>query len=605
MPRYANIYDICDTPILKEQPYGEPGRNLKLIYQKAAGNWLLKYLVLKGCRHPRIPLNQVPVYQTAIRAAMQAGYDDWQDAEWINRTFKPVAELLDQIGRPHFRQREKISRVPENPEPEQLDAVIERCMQDILRTWHSNSENPYFPVAAQVILSGDDHMDGESFLNVLRGVGAFEYQNATLLFALMRCFIHCNPAKLKIIRKPYPGNAERLFQRPYWFIHRTAFYDTSFFELLLTRVAKSPVPPDELQQIIEIMENLLHFCIVISQEEMVTPNNGIRHPATTCLPLGEGEDYLCRLTKKNKSIKEDLGFGDYAPDTDTTFFALSIARKWLDLVEAKKLSVDDKLLEDCRKFLDHPWVEIITEYQIGSGYTSNPPTIRMTKPLDYDGAVPIWFDKPFLKPDGRIVRDTVGNEICPGHNIDILESILVNRKQWQSLAGENLKTVQRLLDFHYRAIRRGDFKHESAFQYYLPEIYVFYLGRFYDVYLTLSDSEKNMLDVGGRIEEIRQIALDYCKTDLMGYTLNAFDAALAVNALVLLRHEPKDDGVIAAGLKIMSEALGEGAKGHLFRPYEWTHLRHPCRIIVGSEVGTSLFVLSAFVNARRYLFGAP
>ncbi|MGJ0515893.1 MAG: hypothetical protein ACR65O_09110 [Methylomicrobium sp.] len=605
MTQYANIYDICDTPILKEQPYGEPGRNLKLIYQKSAGNWLLKYLILKGCRHPQIPMHAVPVYQAAIRAAMQSSYEDWRNADWINRTFRPIAELLDQIGRPHFRRREKIPRIQANPKLEQLDAVIKRCMQDILQTWNSNSENPYFPVAAQVIISGDDYMDGESFLNVLQGVGAFEYQNATLLFALVRCFIHCNPAKLKIIRKPYRGIAERLFQRSHWFVHRTAFYDTSFFELLLTRVAKSQVAPDELQQIVKIMENLLHFCVVTSQEWLVTPNNGIQHPATTCLPLGEGDEYLCRLTKKNKAIKENLGFGDYAPDTDTTFFTLSIAKKWLELVEEKQLTVDAKLLEECRKFLDHPWVEIIAEYQIGSGYTSNPPTIQMTKPLNYYGAIPIWFDKPFLKPDGRLVRNAVGNEICPGHNMDILESMLVNRKQWQSLSGENLKTVRRLFDFHYETIKSGDFKHESAFQYYLPEIYVFYIGRLYEVYSTLSESEKNILDFSGRIEEIRQIALEYCKTDLLGYTLNAFDAAIAVSSLVLLRHEPKDDGIIATGLQIMSDALGEGVKGHLFMPYEWTHLRHPCRIIVGSEVATSLFVLSAFVNARYYLQENP
>jgi hypothetical protein len=604
MVRYANIYDICDTPILKEHPYGEPGQNLMLLYRKSACNWLLKYLILKGCRHPHIPMPAVSVYQEAIRAAMQAGYDNWRDADWINRTFKPVAELLDQIERPHFRQREKVSLIRTNPSAQQLDAVIKRCMEDILHTWNQNGENPYFPVAAQVILSGDDHMNGENFLNVLRGVGAFEYQNATLLFALVRCFIHCNPARLNIVRKPYHGIAESLFQRSQWFIHRTAFYDTSFFELLLTRVAKSEVAPDELQQIVAIMENLLHFCVVTSQEWLVTPNNGVKHPATTCLPTGNGDDYLCRLTKKNKAIKEDLGFGDYAPDTDTTFFALSIARKWLDLVEEKNLSVNMELIGECRKFLAHPWVEIITEYQIGSGYTSNPPTIRMTQPLNYHGAIPIWFDKPFPKHDGRIVRDAVGNEICPGHNMDILESMLVNRKQWRSLAGENLKTVKRLFDFHYEAITNGDFKHESAFQYYLPEIYIFYIGRFYEVYLTLSDTEKNILDFGGRVEEIRQIALDYCKTDLIGYSLNAFDAALAVASLVLLRHEPKDDGVIATGLQAMSDAVGEGAKGHLFMPYEWTRLRHPCRIIVGSEVATSLFVLNAFVNARNYLYGS-
>lgn len=603
MTQYANIYDICDTPILKEQPYGAPGQNLKLLYQKSAGNGLLKYLILKGCHHPLIPMRMVPVYQAAIRAAMQASDEGWRDAGWIERTFRPIAELLDQISKPHFRHREKVSFSATHPNLERLDTVIQCCMQDILLTWNSNSENPAFPVAAQVILSGDDHMDGKNFLNILCGVSAFEYQNATLLFALVRCFIHCNPAKLKFVRKPYRGLAERLFYRPLWFMHRTAFYDVTFFELLLTRLVKTSVSPDELQQIVPIMENLLRFCVVSSQEWLVTPNNGIKHPAISCFPSDDRSDYSSGLSRKGRKIKMDLGFGDFAPDTDTTFFTLSIARKWLDLVREKHLSANVELLAECRKFLAHPWVEIINEYQIGSGYTSNPPTIQMTKPLNYQGAIPIWFDKTFLKPDGRVVRNIVGNEICPGHNMDILESMLVNRKQWRSLEGENLNTVRRLFDFHYETLKHGHFKHESAFQYYLPEIYVFYVGRMYDVYLTLSDTEKNVLDPSGRIEEIRQIALDFCKTDLLGYTLNAFDAALAVSSLVLLRHEPKDDGVIAAGLQVMSDAMGEGSRGHLFGAYEWTRLRHPCRIIVGSDVATSLFVLSAFVNARYYLYG--
>ncbi|MDD5276879.1 MAG: hypothetical protein PHR16_12455 [Methylovulum sp.] len=548
-------------------------------------------------------MQDVLTYQAAVRAAMQADYAHWRDANWINRTFKPVAELLDGIGKPQFQQREPVPLYHSIPSQEQINSVIKRCMQDILRIWNRDKKAPYFPVAAQVILSGDDHMNGENFLEVLRGAGAFEYQNATLLFALLRCFINSNPAKLKHIRKPYRGIAEKMFQRPFWFVHRTAFYDVNFFEHLLARVTKSKLTPEELQQTVQIMENLLHFCVVTSQEWLVTPNKGIRHPAITCLPLGSDGAQAYRLNKKNSTIKKDLGFGDYVPDTDTTFFALSIAKKWLDLVKAKNLSVDGNLLEECRNFLNYPWIEIITEYQIGSGYTSNPPTIHFTKPLDYQGAVPIWFDKSFPKPDGRVVKNVAGNEICPGHNMDILESILVNRKQWDALQGGNLKTVRRLIAFHYQTFKSGNYKYESAFQYYLPEIYLFYTGRVYDVYLTLSDVEKTLLDPEGCIEAIRQIALDYCKNDLITHTLNAFDAAMAVSALVLLQYEAKDDGVLATGLKVMSDALGEGVRGHPFLPYEWNRMRHPCRIIVGSDVSTSLFVLNAFVNAGFYLYG--
>lgn len=604
MAHYANIYDICDTPILKECPKSVPGENLKLLYQKSACNWVLKYLILKGCRHPQIPLCDIAVYQAAIRAAMQADYTQWQDKAWIKLTFKPIADLLDCIEKPQYQQRQPVPLCDAIPACEHINVIIQRCMQDILRVWRWDKKDAYFPVAAQVILSGDDDMDGENFLNVLCGVGAFEYQNATLILALLRCFINSTPAKLKLIRKPYKGIAEKMYQRPFWFMHRTAFYDVNFFEHLLVRITKSAVGPDELAQIVQIMQSLLQFCVVTSQETLVTPTKGIKHPAITCLPLDSGNDCLFRLSKKDRSIKNDLGFADYAPDTDTTFFTLSIAKKWLDLVEDRQLSVDETLLCECRKLLNHPWVEIVNEYQIGSGYSTNPPTIQFTKPLDYHGAIPIWFDKSFPKSDGRVVKNVAGNEICPGHNMDILESILINRKQWNALAGENLSTLQRLLDFHYQAFISGNFKRESAFQYYLPEIYMFYAGRVYAIYSKLSNVEKNQIDPAGHIEEIRRIALDYCKNELIAHTLNAFDAALAVSALVLLRYEDKEDGVLATGLKVISDALGEGAKGHPFSSYEWNRMRHPCRILIGSEVTTSMFVLNACVNARFYLYGS-
>jgi hypothetical protein len=199
------------------------------------------------------------------------------------------------------------------------------------------------------------------------------------------------------------------------------------------------------------------------------------------------------------------------------------------------------------------------------------------------------------------MREILGNEICPGHNMDILDAILVNRKQWLALEGENLAFLQRLLDFHYRAFVSGNFRHETALNYYLPEIYVYYLGRMYQTYQTLTDIDKRILDPEVKIEDMRRIAQQYCKDELIGYSLNAFDAALAVSALVLLSYEPRQDGVIAAGLKVLSQAAGEGRGKHPYRAYEWNRMRHPTRIVVGSEVATSLFVLRACTEAMRYL----
>jgi hypothetical protein len=479
--------------------------------------------------------------------------------------------------------------------------MIDNCLQDILRTWDKDKNDPWFPVAAQVQLSGDDHMDGKNFINVLQGVRSFEYKNITVLFALIRCFLMTNPARLKLIRKPYLGICEPMSASFAWIWHRIAFSDVNFFEHLLVFLSSDASRRQHYPRIVPILENLLRYCVCSSREWLETPNNHVPHPAITCLPIDAVGRPLCRLSEEAMQRKRDLGFGDYVPDTDTTFLTLAMARKWLDFVQREQLTVDKSLLEACESLLAYPWVEIISEYQVGGKYSSNPPTIQITKPLDYEGAVPIWFDKTFKKIDGRIIREILGNEICPGHNMDILDAILVNRKQWLALEGENLAFLQRLLDFHHRAFVSGNFRHETALKYYLPEIYVYYLGRMYQTYQTLTDIDKRTLDPEGKIEDMRRIAQQYCKDELTGYSLNAFDAALAVSALVLLSYEPRQDGVIAAGLKVLSQAAGEGRGKHPYRAYEWNRMRHPTRILVGSEVATSLFVLRACSEAMRYL----
>lgn len=246
---------------------------------------------------------------------------------------------------------------------------------------------------------------------------------------------------------------------------------------------------------------------------------------------------------------------------------------------------------------------MIHELQFGSRYETNPPTIRITNPLDYNGAVPIWFDKPFPRPGGETVREMLGNEICPGHNMDILDSILRNRRRWLALEGENLEVVHRFLEFHHRAYASGNFRIESAFMYYLPEIYVYYTGRFYDTVLGLDNEERAILDPSGKIEEIRRLAIEYVCDEMIVATMNPFDAALAISALVLLRYPSREDGVVATAFDVLVKSLGEGRSGHPYKAYEWNRMRHPTRIIVGSEVATSLFVMNAAVDARRFFFG--
>jgi len=604
MTRKANIYDICDRAILDGDCLTEPGRSLRSVYKKVARHPLLKYAILNWCRHPDLASTEISDYQVMMTKAVQATIENWQDAQWIETTFHPLAQLLDSIEDPAWQQRKKTERIGAELARTDVQNIIDNCLQDIYRAWDNDKRDPWFPVAAQVELSGDDHMDGNSFINVLQGVGSYEYKNITLLFALIRCFLMANPRWLKLIRTPYNGICEPMsgsLTRSFtWIWHRIAFSDVNFFEHLLVFVDRE-VAPEHRDRIVPMLENLLRYCLCTSREWLVTPNNHIQHPAITCLPKDAQGKQLCRMSDDAWQTKRDLGFGDYVPDTDTTFLSLAMARKWLDFVRREQLPADTELLAECESMLAYPWIEIISEYQVGGKFTSNPPTIQITKPLDYEGAVPIWFDKPFTTADGRTIREMLGNEICPGHNMDILDSILLNRRQWKALEGDNLVFLQRLLDFNYQAFVSGNFRHETALMYYLPEIYTYYMGRMYETYRSLSESERLILDPEGKIPEMRKIAVQYCKDELIGYSMNTFDAALAVAALALLEYEPMHDGVIATGLKVINDAVGEGKSGHPFKAYEWNRMRHPTRILVGSDVATSLFVLRACSEATRYL----
>jgi hypothetical protein len=601
MPEGPNLYDLCDAVILKERCRTEPGRNLRLVYRKVAGHPLLKLLILKGCRHSGIRPDELTALRQMMRSAIQATCQDWRNGQWIDSTFYPLARLLDRVENPRWQIRQPAQQGQGNPSTAEIQRVLDRCLEDLFGVWRKDRRDPWLPVAAQVVPSGDDHMDGRNFLEILRGVGSFEYQNITVLFALIRCFLMANPRKLKLVRRAYRGVSEPMSAPMTWIWHRIAFSDVNFFEHLLAYLETQGPRSAHAPRIIPILENLLRYCVVTSREWLVTPNRGIRHPAITCLPKDMEGRPLCRLSAAAWRKKSQLGFGDYVPDTDTTFLTLAMARKWLDLADREKIPADPTLLEECERILAHPWVEIINEYQIGGGCSSNPPTIRITKPLDYEGSVPIWFDKPFVKADGRLVRETAGNEICPGHNMDILDSILLNRKQWSAFEEDNLAFLHRLLEFHYRAFSSGNFRQESALKYYLPEIYTYYLGRMYQTWLTLEPAERHALDPQGRVQEMRGLAIEYCQEELLSRTLNPFDASLAVSALALLDYESADDGLLATGLNAIAGALGEGRHGHPFRAYEWNRMRHPTRILVGSPVATSLFVLRACVEVRRYL----
>jgi hypothetical protein len=69
----------------------------------------------------------------------------------------------------------------------------------------------------------------------------------------------------------------------------------------------------------------------------------------------------------------------------------------------------------------------------------------------------------------------------------------------------------------------------------------------------------------------------------------------------LLKDDEPGHPAMARGVRLLLERAGEGPKGHPYRAYEWNKMRHPTRILVGSEVSTSLFVLNALAEAQSFL----
>jgi len=60
----------------------EPSRNLALIFRNIPGQFFLRHFLLKSCRHPSIPMSEVPAYQAVFRAVRAHVATDHRENEW-------------------------------------------------------------------------------------------------------------------------------------------------------------------------------------------------------------------------------------------------------------------------------------------------------------------------------------------------------------------------------------------------------------------------------------------------------------------------------------------------------------------------------------------
>jgi len=551
-----SLYDVCD-PLLLNGAGGDA--HLAKFYRTALGNPALRPLLR---RTGLVELNDTPRLHGLREALVRARDDEAPDWAAIGQ---PVAELLDTIEL-HHPQPKPVSALGTVPAPglAEIERVIRSCGAHLLRTFKKSG---FIPAYAAFNLIGDPDLGGREFLMALTGLNARGYKNSTLLFNLARIFIARSPAR-SLINPPWAGIAEPMWQ-PMQIRHRSAYYDAFFTEALLSYVETGLASAAEATASKHAISEMVDFCLKTSAEEVPSHDGSTVRVITALAPLPHP-----RFSKFFSQIKQDLGFGIYVPDCDTTACSFSAA--------TQAGSTDP--------ILDQPLIDFYAGYQVGGGANESRVTVPLNDNIDYEGGVVSWIDnlageRPF------------GNDLDPTLNLDILEVSFRNLSRWKIIeTPQRLATVQRIIGFQKRLAASGAFTNPRSHIYYLPELYCAYFGRCYAAFMALPIAAREAIDPGGALDFIRGRVLAYVQTELIAGEMNVFDAALALIALGHLGAEPES---FAPALHCIVSHVGEGGRRGPFKAYEWNKMKTPTRILVGGPEVTSAFVLMALALARR------
>jgi hypothetical protein len=318
---------------------------------------------------------------------------------------------------------------------------------------------------------------------------------------------------------------------------------------------------------------MVEFCLVTSREEVAATDGSHFSVITALAPLPHP-----RFSKFFSQIKQELGFGVYVPDCDTTACAFSAA--------TQAGSADP--------ILDQPLLDFYSGYQVRSGDNEPRVTVPINDNIDYEGGIATWIDnlggeRPF------------GNDLDPTLNLDVLEVSFRNLARWKVLeTPHRLNTMQRIIGFQKRLVLSGAFAEPRSHIYYLPELYCAYFGRCYAAFMALPPTARQAIDPDGAFDAIRGKVLDYVENELSAAEMNVFDAALA---LIALGHLGASPATFAPALHCIISHLGEGGRHGPFKAYEWNKMKTPIRILVGGSEVTSAFVLMGLALARRAMMG--
>jgi hypothetical protein len=554
-----SLYDVCD-PLLRRRSGGDP--HLSKFYNTALGNPALRPLL----RRTGLPELRDEARLHGLRAALIAARDH-SEPDWA-AVGAPVSALLDGIELRH--PQPKPARSPERaPGLAEIEHVIRACGEHLLRSFRDNG---FIPTYAAFNLIGDPDLRGPELLMALTGLNSRGYKNSTLLFNLARVFIARSPVR-DLINPPWTGIAEPLWE-PVQIRHRSAYYDAFFTEALLSFAETGLASPEQAQASRAAITEMVDFCLRTSREQVRAQDGRTFDVVTALAPLPHA-----RFSRLFAHIKEDLGFGIYVPDCDTTACAFSAATQ---------AGSDHPMLEQ-------PLIDFYAGYQIRSGANQPKVTVPLNDNIDYEGGIATWIDN-------LAGEQPFGNDLDPTLNLDVLEVSFRNLARWQILeTPQRLDTVRRIIGFQMRLAASGAFTDPRSHIYYLPELYCAYFGRCYAAFAALPPPARQAIDPEGAFDLIRGKVLGYVLNELITIEMNAFDAALA---LIALAHLGADPACFTPALHCIVTQLGEGGRRSPFRGYEWNKMKTPTRIVVGGPEVTSAFVLMGLALARRAMMRA-
>ena len=549
-----SLYDVCD-PLLLKYRGGDP--HLGKFYRTALGNPALRPLL----RRTGLAELRDPGRLRALRGALIEARDN-VSPDWA-AIGQPVADLLDTVELKHPRPRPAAppGRAPALAE---IEAAIRDCGAHLLGSYRNNG---FIPTYAAFNLIGDVDLRGRELLMALTGIQSRGYKNSTLLFNLARIFIARSPAR-DLINPPWTGVAEPMRQ-PMQIRHRSAYYDAFFVEALLSFAETGLASSDQTAASRRVIADLIDFCLVTSREEVRARDGRPVTVITALAPLPHP-----RFSRFFSHIKQDLGFGVYVPDSDTTACSFSAATQ---------AGSEDPILEQ-------PLLDFFAGLQVDGGANEPLVTVPLNDTIDYDGGVVTWIDN-------AAGERPLGNDLDPTLNLDILEVSFRNLIRWKVIETPlRLATVQRIIGFQGRLVASGAFTDPRSHIYYLPELYCAYFGRCYAAFIALPAAAQRAIDPDGTFDFIRGRVLAYVEDELIVTEMNVFDAALA---LIALGHLGADAASLTPALHCIIGHLGEGGRHGPFKAYEWNKMKTPTRILVGSPEVTSAFVLMGLALARK------